>query len=57
MIKNLKYICNTDLGMPGKKSGEKSSPENCCPEKCPRKIAPCAFHFVEIWVNEISMNE
>ena len=32
-----------------KKKREKSSPENCCPEKCPQKIGPCTFHFVEIF--------
>ena len=52
-MKNFKYTRNTDLWTFGEKTREKRFPENCFPEKCPRKIARCAFHFAEIF----SMNE
>ena len=42
MIKNFKYIHNSeaDLWVSEKKPREEDTPENCCLEKCPRKIAP-----------------
>ena len=41
MIKNVKDIHNSeaDLWVSGRNPPGKSSPENCCPEKCPRNIA------------------